>query len=603
MADLSGYSPIYVRSNGNDATGDGSIGSPFLTAQKAFEVAYAGSGNKVLDFGAGNFGGVDLNVANASEWPNRIAVRGAGATQSFLGGIDGNGIDAVFDYDTNTEITPGTSGNNISVVSDKSINLGDIYANAGDVTPGQNGLSAGSISLTDTVSEDIYSNGGKTEGFGDGGSINLINSTCKDIYTNASGDNTGGTGGSVTLVNSISRDIISNGNDSFSMQAGNGGSITLTNSTSRDIYSNGGYIYNGSAGSGGSISLNNSNSNNIYSDGGNSGFSHGGSGGIVTIQYATFKIISVSKGLGDPSENGNFDGSNGSVIDNGNNTGYWLGTFYILSVATTLDQNGDGYWNNTYYLYGEPTTLDQNGDGCWNNTKYASGSPAYNFSGWNECDNTYYINGQQTTLDSSGSGSWNGNTYLNGQIVPQPRTLYYNAAVDTDWNNLGNWWMDSNHTVPATSLPTSIDDAIMTAMCSTNSGSEPTIVNLTFNAPNELFLAITIAVSGNAIFSNFSVNVGTITGNVTFNDSSYNTGTINGNVTFNEYSNNNGFVLGNAIFNNSSVNYSGYVNGNATFNDSSYTDVNSSIGTIFLGTRTPYPLRYGINNSNILGMI
>ena len=59
-------STIYIRTTGNDTTGNGSENSPYLTAQKAFEVAYVNNGDYILDFGAGSFGGVNLNTAYAT---------------------------------------------------------------------------------------------------------------------------------------------------------------------------------------------------------------------------------------------------------------------------------------------------------------------------------------------------------------------------------------------------------------------------------------------------------------------------------------------------------------------------------------------------------
>lgn len=44
MSDFSGYTPVYVRSSGNDTTGDGSLGSPYLTVKKGFEKAFTGVG-------------------------------------------------------------------------------------------------------------------------------------------------------------------------------------------------------------------------------------------------------------------------------------------------------------------------------------------------------------------------------------------------------------------------------------------------------------------------------------------------------------------------------------------------------------------------------
>lgn len=58
-------------------------------------------------------------------------------------------------------------------------------------------------------------------------------------------------------------------------------------------------------------------------------------------------------------------------------------------------------------------------------------------------------------------------------------TLYYNAAVDTNWATLGNWWTDSMFTVPASSLPTSSDDVNLYGSVESNSGSTPTVNSMT----------------------------------------------------------------------------------------------------------------------------
>ena len=114
MADLSNYTPIYIRTTGNDTTGNGSSGSPYATAQKGYDIAVATvSGNYVLDFGVGNFSGVLLS----QDWPSRISIRGVNRLQTFLGNINGNGQDAVQDYENNTIISPATSGYTINIIS------------------------------------------------------------------------------------------------------------------------------------------------------------------------------------------------------------------------------------------------------------------------------------------------------------------------------------------------------------------------------------------------------------------------------------------------------------------------------------------------------
>jgi hypothetical protein len=182
MADLSSYTPIYIRSNGNDSTGDGSSGNPYLTAQKGFEIAYAGAGNKVLDFGVGSFGGINLATL---DWPSKIAVRGAGATTSFVGGINGDGSPQGF-FDGNPIL--GGPGANISIISNKTINIGNIQTNGGGTYCGESSdPGAGNVTLIDCIVNTITSRG--SDGCGDwpptngstGGNINLTNSNCLNI--------------------------------------------------------------------------------------------------------------------------------------------------------------------------------------------------------------------------------------------------------------------------------------------------------------------------------------------------------------------------------------------------------------------------------------
>lgn len=67
-------------------------------------------------------------------------------------------------------------------------------------------------------------------------------------------------------------------------------------------------------------------------------------------------------------------------------------------------------------------------------------------------------------------------------------TLYFNAASDSDWNTLANWWEDSLHTVAASALPTNLDVAQIDVACTANGGSQAVCYDLI------LFAAITIDV-------------------------------------------------------------------------------------------------------------
>jgi hypothetical protein len=169
-------------------------------------------------------------------------------------------------------------------------------------------------------------------------------------------------------------------------------------------------------------------------------------------------------------------------------------------------------------------------------------------------------------------------------------TLYFNAAVNNNWATLGNWWTSDAFTTQASALPTSGDSVVLSETCTTNSGSAPTVVNLTFtNTPENsknFGIAITVTgmatfnvywlndgtVGGNAVFSG-AENLGTVTGNATFNDvpgmaTAVHYGTVGGDATFSDTSYNEGTVTGNAVFNgNSYCELDVVVTGNATFYD------------------------------------
>jgi hypothetical protein len=217
---------LYIRTTGND-NNSGTSGSPFRSAQKGFEVAYNGTGDYILDFGTGSFGGITLSYVpyQTLNWPSRISVKGAGSSSSFLGGINGNGIDSNSYYVYNpgiggyeSEDWPATNGANINITSDGTINLGDITT-LGGVQGGYEGnapycADAGNITLNNCIAGNI-----SAYGHDDG------SSSCDP-----------GTPGSVTLTNysTVSSVNVHGGNDNNSGSLGfgggsSGGNITLTN--------------------------------------------------------------------------------------------------------------------------------------------------------------------------------------------------------------------------------------------------------------------------------------------------------------------------------------------------------------------------------------
>ena len=121
--------------------------------------------------------------------------------------------------------------------------------------------------------------------------------------------------------------------------------------------------------------------------------------------------------------------------------------------------------------------------------------------------------------------------YLGSQevwsAVPAAATLYFNGAVDNDWTEVGNWWLDAGHTEPAGRLPNSVDSVVVTASMT---ASGQTVVDFTMNS-GDLFGTLTV--TGMATFNSTAANGGTITGDATFNDSSQNVGTVSGTVTDN----------------------------------------------------------------------
>jgi hypothetical protein len=124
------------------------------------------------------------------------------------------------------------------------------------------------------------------------------------------------------------------------------------------------------------------------------------------------------------------------------------------------------------------------------------------------------------------------------QVYSAAATLYFNGAVDDDWAEVGNWWLDAGHTEPAGRLPTSDESVVATANIT---ASGQTVVNFTLTTG---VLNGPLTVTGIATFNGASINDGTVTGDATFNDSSENNGTVTGDATFNDDSNNFGTVTG-----------------------------------------------------------
>lgn len=240
MADLSGYTPIYIRTTGNDTTGDGSSGTPYATAQKGFDIAAATeSGNYVLDFGAGSFGGVILD----QDWPSRIAVRGVSATESLLGGIETDRVDMIYDYENYFPIVEPSTGRSIALVSNETVNVGDITTTGGNgVTDAPSaGGNGGTVSLEDCVCGDINSRGGfGTFSTGSAGAVTLAGCVAGDVLATGgngpeSGPRQGGNGGATSLTDTVCLSITTTAATGYGSAFPVSGSVTLLRSSSGQI--------------------------------------------------------------------------------------------------------------------------------------------------------------------------------------------------------------------------------------------------------------------------------------------------------------------------------------------------------------------------------
>jgi len=212
----------FVSAAGNDATAMvGDPARPFRTAQAAFDAALAAGGERVLRFGAGDFGGIVLSA----DWPEQIRLAGAGPTVCRLGGIAGRGAPgaAGTDETADSPATPGTNGGNgrtVRIATDGLIDLGSIDLSAG---PGGDG----GKNLDGTYPPN---NGG---GGGTGSTLELTSCVLGDVTASGAGfgqpgyNGPGGFGGTVTLVNCTVGAITANGGPG-TYGPGMGGTATLT---------------------------------------------------------------------------------------------------------------------------------------------------------------------------------------------------------------------------------------------------------------------------------------------------------------------------------------------------------------------------------------
>lgn len=460
MADLSTYTPIYIRTTGNDATGNGSLAAPFATAQKGFQTAYLATGNRVLDLGTGSFGGVDLNVAfvptqfqvgedhneqpifetqilKPTEWPVRIAVQGVSASASNLGGIDGRG-----------GYIP------ISVIGNKTANLGDVTSNG--ATWNSLFLGFAGVSLVDCVAGNIKANGN----FSASGNISITDSHVGELdVRDLDGAMVAGTVRVYgTLGVSVSFGTLVAGqyqgtvlfNDqpftgwNYSTYYVNGAVTSLpesgTGTWNDKCYVNGHESVgtpdcNGECGGFAVVDCNGECMGAAGVD--ECGFCGGDNaskdycgicGGTAQNEcdcgWAPYDCNGVCMGGWDTDGCGicaSGGGSGGCWPQPGWNNCDCFQGYYIGNAPTTLRESGTGWWNEKYWIGGFETTLPESGTG-WLNEKYWIGGvettlPESGNGSWN---NKYWIGGVETQLDANGNGFRNGLLYVGGVLANGP---------------------------------------------------------------------------------------------------------------------------------------------------------------------------------------
>lgn len=176
---------LNVSSDGNDTTGDGTIAKPYLTAQKAFDVAFAANPYYYLvKLGSGSY------TIACTSWPMRVTVSGAGSVMTSLDITLTNGaLELYADKSINISITASSSatggdgpGINIkNAVGTNVISYGSVgqageqgtpgtpETPGGDGTNGSVGGAGGDIRLVDCDFLNVYSIGGAGGAGGAGG--------------------------------------------------------------------------------------------------------------------------------------------------------------------------------------------------------------------------------------------------------------------------------------------------------------------------------------------------------------------------------------------------------------------------------------------------
>lgn len=202
--------------------------------------------------------------------------------------------------------------------------------------------------------------------------------------------------------------------------------------------------------------------------------------------------------------------------------------------------------------------------------------------------------------------------------------LYFNAAVNNNWNTVGNWWEDAGFTVPANRRPGTGDDVFISNDVTSNSGPIPTVSTLVTSRDIGIPIIVTNGASfvdlglppaslkslivGPCAFSGLCYvdATGIVIGNCTFNDYSYvlTGGAINGNCTFNGISYLAGAVSGDCAFYTlaslrGAAPHAGSITGRGDFYNSAFTSGTVNGVAVFDGANPTEPTLPSYNEGTI----
>ena len=315
-----------------------------------------------------------------------------------------------------------------------------------------NNFELDNITVTGSGAGNVTSYGATNDGQndqngGNGGNIVLNNDHVTGMVavdgSVVSDGMTSGSAGSITISNSTTGDINANGGDG-NATGGNGGTITISNSTTTAINSNGGNGYDdgGTGGSAGTITISNSTTGAINSNGSSSndyGYD-GGNGGTITISTSTTGDINSNGGIGDYANGGN--GGTISITSSGN---------LDLSNKSISAAGGVGAANGT----NGSLTITYTNDITTNSS-------------------TYFNNVADLKINTVDYGPWNG--------LFNPQIYYFNSTADGggndgNWNNPANWWLYTNYTNPANSVPNGLNP-ITVGSDITENADAPSLANV-----------------------------------------------------------------------------------------------------------------------------